>query len=216
MPHHREGIQEQLDKAYDEGHRDNEAMKEAKAKIAEIKGKTGETEREFVSSPEQAEALSRLRDAGYLDTSFEGKEVHELIMRALPKDEALAEYMASGGKTWVWDELEKNMPYTTPEAKTLDVMMVNFNKAIGSDEAIAEMDALGVRPLTYEELIQYGIAHPSHQEKKILVGLGSKHTLVGSPLAPSLGVSDDGGRELFASRSGRCWGVGSAFPGVRK
>ena len=52
MPHHREGIQEQLDKAYDEGHRDNEAMKEAKAKIAEIKGKTGETEREFVSSPE--------------------------------------------------------------------------------------------------------------------------------------------------------------------
>ncbi|MBI5400517.1 MAG: hypothetical protein HZB12_00145 [Candidatus Yonathbacteria bacterium] len=164
-----------------------------------------------MTSPE----FARIRDAGYLDTSFEGKETHRLTIEALSKEEAIARYKQSGGKTWVWDEIEKNMPYTTPKAKTLDVIMMNFGKNIKSDEAIAEMDKLGVRPLTAEELIQYGIANPSHQEKDLLVGLSSKHTLDGSPLAVILRVSVDR-RDLVAGHWGGDWNDGYRFPVVRK
>ena len=183
-----------------------------KNQIAEITEVT-EEERESISSSLE---LARIRDAGYLDTSFEGKEVHRLVIEPLTKEEALDRYKNSGGKTWVWNELEKKMPYTIPTAETLDVMIINFNKDIGSDEAIAEMDKLGVRPLTYEELIQYGIAHPEHQKQKIFVGLGSKHTLDGNPRAPILGVNDDGERSLDAFHWGFGWVGRYRFPVVRK
>lgn len=166
-------------------------------------------------NPSREYLIARLKDAAYLDTSFEGKETHSLTMRPLSKEEAFAEYRTSGGKTWVWDEMENNMPYSTPKAETLDVMIMNFNKGIKSDEALAEMDNLSVRPLTYEELIQYGIAHPSRQEQKWLIGLGTKHTLGGRPLAPVLGF-DGGVRDLDAVRWGGEWGDGYRFPVVRK
>ena len=107
------------------------------------------------------------------------------------------------------------MPYTVPKAETLNVMIMNFNKSIGSDEALAEMDKLGVRPLTYEELIQYGIAHPTHQEEKWLIGLGSKHTLVGRPHTPVLGVNGVE-RDLGAHYWDGVWGDRYRFPVVRK
>lgn len=188
MPHHREGIQEQLDKAYEEGHHDNKAFDEAAAKIREIKGELS-----------QKEMISLLKENGYLDTSFEGKEVHQLVVLPLTKEEALDGYRNSGGETSVWDELEEDMPYTTPEAKTLDVMIVDFfKKEIMRDKALAKMATLGIRPLTYEELIQYGIAHPNQQKQKALVGLGSKHIIAGEKGAPYLGMnSSDGSRLLY-------------------
>jgi len=211
IPHHREGIQEQLDKAYAEGHDDNKAFDQASAIIREIKGEGIVDEargtlddKEMREELSQEEVLMLVKESNYLDTSFEGKETHTLNLEALTKEEAFEGYRNSGGKTWIWDELEKNMPYTTPEAKTLDVMILNFNKDIRSDDALLEMDKLGVRPLTYEELIQYGIAHPSHQEQKILVGLGSKHTLDGDSLAPVLGLGD-AGRLLGAGHWCNVW-----------
>lgn len=157
----------------------------------------------------------RVHTSGYLDTSFEGRETHSLTIRPLTKEQALDEYRNSGGKTWVWDELEKNMPYMVPKAETLDVMIMNFGKNIGSDEAIAEMDKLDVRPLTYEELVQYGIAYPEHQKQKYLVGLGTKHTLVGIPHAPFL-IVGVGERDLSAIVWGLDWVDWYRFPVVRK
>lgn len=143
------------------------------------------------------ETIVLLEEKGYLDTSFEDKKVHSLTMRPLSKEEAIEEYKKSGSKTLVWDELEKNMPYITPKIEMLDVMVMKFNKLIGSDETIAQMDKLGVRPLTYEELIQYGIVHPAHQKQKTLIGLGSKHILAGNLYTPCLRF-DDVNRNLDA------------------
>lgn len=183
-------------------------------------------ENEKAISPELAETLARLRKKGYLDTSFEGKEVHELATRSLSKVEALAEYKKSGGEAWVWSELEKNMSYSTPKAESLDVMILNFRKSIGSDEAVAEMDALGLRPLTYEELIQYGTTYPSHQKQKGLVALGNKYTLGVYVYAPVLTFGSDLrmlvpylwgtiGRVLSALPWSRSWGNGWFFGDYR-
>lgn len=155
--------------------------------------------------------LDRVRVAGYLDTSFDGREVHPLPIRSLTKEQALDAYKKSSDKAYIWDELEKNMPYTMPKAETLDVMILNFGKHIGSDEALAEMDKLSVRPLTCEELIQYGIAHPEHQ--KPLVGLGIKHTLGGFPRVPVLFSGDK--RSLRAFGWGSVWDVWCRFPVVQ-
>ncbi len=222
MPHRKE-FENLLNKAQDEAHQDNKAFDEAQAKIANIKGadiarkeygEIGDKEARGGLSLEETAAL--LKENGYLDTSFEGKEVHELVMRALSKEEAIDEYKKSGGETFVWNEMEMNMPYTIPNAENLYVMIMSFNKEIRSDEALAEMDKLGVRPLTYEELIQYGIAHPSHQEQKYFVGLGSKHPLEGSMRAPTLNDDVGFGRRLKASPCDGVWRDNYRFLVVRK
>lgn len=158
--------------------------------------------------------LDRVRASGYLDTSF-GREVYPLAIRPLTKEQALAEYRNSGGKTWVWDELEKNTPYSVPRTEMLYVMILNFGD-IESDEAGAEMDTLGVRPLTYERLIPYGTAYPEHQKQKVLVGLGTKHFLGGDPHVPILLSVGSDGRGLDAVQWGGVWGGRCRFPVVRK
>lgn len=121
------------------------------------------------------QTIARLRALKYLDTSFEGKEVHRVIIEPLSKGEAFDRYckLKHGRRPVVWGEVVRQMSYTIPEGKTLDVMIMKFNRDINNAEATAEMNALGVRPLSGEEIIQYGIVHPLHQKKKSFVGLGS-------------------------------------------
>lgn len=142
--------------------------------------------------------LDRVRASGYLDTSFDGREVHPLVIRPLTKEEAFTEYCNSGGKTWILNELEENMPYAVLKAEALNVMILNFGREIGSDFALAVMDKLGVRPLIYEELIQYGILYPGHQSLKILVGIGTihMHDLVGVTYTPILSGGNNSIRSL--------------------
>lgn len=182
QPHHREGIQNELDKAHDEGHRDNKAIDEAKVELAET--------------------IARVRDAGYLDTSFEGKETHSLTVRPLSKEEALEEYRNSGGA--ISDALEEKIPYSIPKEATLDVIIMDFHKLIKGDEALVKMDELGVRPLTHEELIQYGIKYPSHQRtnRKNMALISLERNLDSSA---SILASDYIGRRLSSSPWEREW-----------
>ncbi|KKT30774.1 MAG: hypothetical protein UW27_C0002G0106 [Parcubacteria group bacterium GW2011_GWA1_44_13] len=211
MPHHREGIQNELNKAYDEGHEMNEAIDVAEV-TKEERGHIDDKEMRGELSLQETVAL--LKDKGYLDASFEGKEVHELAMRALSKEDALAEYKKSGDKAGAWDEFE-NMPYTIPKAENLDVMIMKFNKDVYGDDALAVMGALGVRPLTSEELIQYSIANPSHQEKKALVARVSNPSLDGNPKALYLSAVLDG-RSQRTKPWGGVWVEWTRFPVVRK
>lgn len=116
-------------------------------------------------------AVFRLRKLGYLDNSLEGREIHSLTIHPLTKEEALAAYCKSGSETWIWDELEHNMPYFTPKEGKLDVIIMKFNKLIEGHDALTEMEDLDVRPLSYEELIQYGALYPMHQDQKNLAAL---------------------------------------------
>lgn len=162
------------------------------------------------------ETIALLKDAGYLDTSFEGKETHPLAIRALSKEEALEEYKTSGGKAGVWDEFKINFPYTTPKAETLDVMMMNFGKEITRGEADTEMGKFGVRPLTYEEFVQFISVNPSFDEQNPLVALSDKHTGNGAPRVAFARFSSETGRSLCAARHSDNWNANYRFPVVRK
>lgn len=171
-------------------------------------GKKGESSTIFCPRSRTRIRLSR--------TSFDGREVHPLVIRSLTKEEAFTEYRNSGGGAiWILNELEENMPYAVLKAETLDVMILDFGSDIGSDEALVEMNKLGVRPLIYEELIQYGIAYPKYQKQKKLIALGTKHILGGRSCAPGLGFCA-GDRNLIIYGWSGNWGVGASFPVVRK
>ncbi len=159
--------------------------------------------------------LARLRERRYIDTSFEDRETHPLIIRSLTKKKALDEYRESGGKTWVLDEIVKKMPYIILSPTELHVIIMKFDRHIKIYEALAEMSALGVRPLIYEELIQYGTTYPSHQKKNSLIALGSKYSMDGYQQTPLL-ERHDGKRVLFVVRSHHTFRTGSRFLVVPK
>ena len=208
MPHHREGIQEQLDKAYDEGHEMNEAIDVVEA-TKEERGHMDDKEMRGELSLEETVAL--LKDKGYLDTSFEGKEVHELAMRPLTEEQALNEYRNSGGEIR-YSVIKENFPYTMSKQENLDVMIMKFDRIIrDSDDIFVEMSNLGVRPLTYEELIQYVIANPSNEQ--LLVALGSKHDHA-APRIWSMGRHGD--KRALDTVSWISRSEGDRFPVVRK
>ncbi|MBI5798954.1 MAG: hypothetical protein HZB10_03405 [Candidatus Yonathbacteria bacterium] len=164
QPHHREGIQEQLDKAYDEGHRDNEAIDTDKIVRAEM-GHVDDKEMRGVLSLEETTAL--LKEKGYLDTSFEWKEVHELEIEPFSKEEALDEYKSNGGIVWpTAEELIAFWYETQREGKSVEVLTLNKNC---SDDELREM---GVRSISPAEVIQYGIRYPEHQSQNVLLSSG--------------------------------------------
>lgn len=77
MPHHREGIQNELDKAYDEGHRDNKVIDEAVSKIREVKGvmEVSSSGEKFKSLelPVEMEGKARAHVARYIKETYGDK-----------------------------------------------------------------------------------------------------------------------------------------------
>jgi hypothetical protein len=157
--------------------------------------------------PPPPSVLERVRASGYLDTSFGGREVHLLPIYSFTKEQAFVQYRRSGEKALIWHKLENNMPYAVPKAEMLDVMILDFGRVITDDEALCEMDNLGVCPLVYEHLIQYGIVYPEHQKQKALIGLGTRYTLDGKLCAPSLKTFFENERHLDATECGGYWDV---------
>lgn len=219
QPQHRDGIQNELDEAQvkSEGgtHVSNEEMVPTLSAEEKAQGV-----REEAMSPELAEKLALLREKGYLDTSFEGKEVHKLTVRALSKEEAFAEYKASGGDTLILDDFEEdNIFYKTPEVKKMDVMIMIFPDSSYAPtlrlmEALKIMNECKVRPVTYEELVQYGTAYPSHQVQSVLIALGERGTPIRTDAMPYLGESD--GVRVFSRIISNGWGREQRFPVVLK
>lgn len=123
--------------------------------------------------PSQEEILALLKESDYLNTSFEGQETHLLSMLPLSKEEAYGAYRKSGDNGRISQVVEENISYATPNAENLDVMIMDSRVT-----DIADLDSLGVRPLTFEEFIQYGIQHPSHQEKVPLVTFDKGEKLI--------------------------------------
>ena len=114
-----------------------------------------------------------------IDLSFDGLEFHPLNLRPLTRDEAYAEYMSGPDNpeiTRLNTRLNKQFTYTTPTPKNLNVYMMEFDSATlkSSDLIVAKMQEYGMRPLTYEEMLQHNIKNPTHQKQSLLIVLGTK------------------------------------------
>jgi len=87
----------------------------------------------------------------------------------------IKQMIANGDYDWVNDDItEEHFPREKTKGKEkVDLELIHFNKSISSDNAIAELKKLGMRPATLPELLAFGAAYTNKQREFPIVALGS-------------------------------------------
>jgi hypothetical protein len=101
---------------------------------------------------------------------------------------SLSDMIKAGKYDWVNGNItDANFPRTKGKglavgqsAETIDAELIHFNRDISSDSAVAEMDKMGYRPATIEELLAFGASNPDIQKQFPIVALGSSCVVHGS------------------------------------
>ncbi len=171
-------------------------------------------------TPEEIIAL--LKESGSkaeLDTSFEGGIVSIDIPPDITDWATAAEAFKAadnGSPSHLWQELGKDN-WTQPEAEHLDIIVLSYNNdpsiRQSSEAIVADMEHLGLRPLTVEEMLVAAILEPKFTKSDMqFVGL-TQYWCNFVFLYPRLwhGV---GGRGLVGSNYE--WGGENRFLCVRK
>lgn len=110
-----------------------------------------------------------------------GKLLPEKFTLEVDYDKSLEEMIAAGRYDWKNSDITADrFPVKGKGKKKAEVELVHFNRDISSEDAIAEMDKLGLRPATIEELLAFGAANPDIQRKFPIVALGSVAEVSGS------------------------------------
>lgn len=89
---------------------------------------------------------------------------------------SLKDMIAAGRYDWVNDKImAEYFPAVKRKGmKELAVKLVHFNnRFISSDDAVKEMDNMGLRPATHEELLAFGAKYSDMRHKFPIVALGS-------------------------------------------
>ncbi len=127
---------------------------------------------------------------------------------------------ADGGTPpYIWPEW-KNAPFTQPASLSFEAVVLSYNSdptiRKSSDKILADMDKLGLRPLTLEEMTIAGISYPTFTktDNRYFVGL-TKYALGGDSYVPSLCLSGDE-RRLGWCRWDDEWDGEGRFLCVRK
>ncbi len=101
----------------------------------------------------------------------------------------------NGSPDYIWPEWSK-VPFTQPKSPSFETVVLSYNSdpttRKSSDKIAEDMDKLGLRPLTLEEMTIAGIAYPTFTKtsNKYFVGL-TKYALDGDSFVPSLYRNDD-------------------------
>lgn len=66
-----------------------------------------------------------------------------------------------------------NFPKEDEGKADLDLVLLHFNREIVSEEAIAEMKKMGMRPATLLELLAFGEKYPEEQRRYRIIALGN-------------------------------------------
>ena len=145
-------------------------------RLPENKNKLGE-HMAFARQAEEAGSSARLDlalEGGIAPVSIErGKKMRQLV--------------EEGKYDWVNDDFIKIFKTVEQGPQNLTALLVDFGKYMHSEEVIAELDKLGLRPLTAAEALAVGAQHPDLQRKQPLVALGSVAELEGDRRVPYLG-----------------------------
>ena len=132
-------------------------------------------------------------------------------------NQSLADMVSTGKYDWVNSDItEKHFPNTRRGKEEVSLHLVHFNRNIGSEDALRELDKMGFRPATIEELLAFGAQNPEEQRKYPIVALGSvwRH-LRGGRCVPSLWLGG-AGRRLGLGWWGVDWHSHCRFAAVSK
>ncbi len=89
-------------------------------------------------------------------------------------DLSLAGMIKAGRYDWVSSDItEKHFPLVGSGTRETITELVRFNKDMGSDDVLRELDRRGLRPATIEELLAFGARYPELQRQFPIVALGS-------------------------------------------
>ena len=175
--------------------------------------------------PQLLELAQHIKESGSParpDMSFEGGIVTIDISEEKLKDTktVLQSYKEadSSSPSWVWDEWI-NAPYTKPKLP-LETIILSYNKDTNtresSDKIVSDMNRLGLRPATLEELIALGVIKPEFNKRSgsYLVEL-TKYSLDGGSYVPCVDWGGDE-RDLVGYEWGGRWIDRNRFVCVRK
>ncbi|MEK7629579.1 MAG: hypothetical protein AAB394_03635 [Patescibacteria group bacterium] len=129
----------------------------------------------------------------------------------------LAEAIAIGKYDGVNSDItEEHFPKTrTGTTELEEAQLVHFNRPIDSDDALKELDKMGLRPGELPELLAFGAKYPEKQKEFPIIALGSVWRRRGLRDVPVL-WSDSGGRNLLLLWYDSWWFDSYRFLAFRK
>ncbi len=131
-------------------------------------------------------------------------------------DLSVESLVAHGKYDWKNDNItSKNFPTTRKGTAELDIILVHLDRDVSTEEAIKELDKLGLRPAELQELLAFGAKYPDEQRKYPIVALGSVWRSLDVRLVPYLWSGGDR-RVLYLHWFVSDWHAFCRFAGVRK
>lgn len=99
-----------------------------------------------------------------------------MVIRPVTVDysRTLEDMIAAGHYNYVNERIiPRNFPLTGEGQVELDLCLVHFNRDITSEEAIKELEKMGMRPATLPELLALGEKYPEEQRQHPIIALGN-------------------------------------------
>jgi hypothetical protein len=129
---------------------------------------------------------------------------------------SLEAMIAAGHYDWVNDNITSSrFPLKGDGRKDLAAEVIHFNRDISSDNAVADLNRMGLRPGTIEELLAFGAEFPEMQRQFPIIALGSSCKVDGVRRVASLGGGGSR-RSLYLLWWVLGWVRDSRFLGFRK
>jgi hypothetical protein len=130
--------------------------------------------------------------------------------------QTLDEMIAAGHYDWMIDEItSENFPVVGKGKHNFGPQLAHFNRVISSYDVEQELDKLGLRAATHEELLAFGASFPDAQRQFPIVALGSV-ALIGTRQGVVRLVGDKAKRVLGLGCRDCDWLPNYRFLAVRK
>lgn len=143
--------------------------------------------------------------------------VNETYPITVNYDLSLAAMVGAGQYNWVHlDITEKNFPVSKKGIQNVTIEVIQFDRAVRSEEVLPQLDRRGLRPATIEELLALGAKYPEMQQRFSIAAFGSiwKHPPQ-DPYVPYLFWNRSEGRFLSFCDI-KCGWQDSRFAAVRR
>lgn len=166
--------------------------------------------------PFDPEKLKRhLQDA--IEGRFDQESVGKIYSVSVDYGMSVEELIKLGLYDWANSDItSKHFPTQRTGKQEVVIELIHFNRSIGSEEALRELDKMGYRPAELHELLAFGAKYPNIQREFPVIALGSVWQCpLGRRRVPFL-YWGGSGRELRLRWFGDDWHVRCRFAAVRK